>query len=54
MEEQQEGNDAESQRREIELLREEGLLPLEQLLNTISYPPVRHSQTLSPTAASEI
>ncbi|XP_041938054.1 helicase SRCAP isoform X2 [Alosa sapidissima] len=39
VEEQQEGNDAEAQRREIELLREEGELPLDQLLNTISYPP---------------
>lgn len=35
VEEQQEGNDAESHRREIELLKEEGLLPLDQLLSTL-------------------
>lgn len=35
VEEQQEGNDAESHRREIELLKEEGMLPLDQLLSTI-------------------
>ncbi|XP_062381604.1 helicase SRCAP isoform X2 [Sardina pilchardus] len=44
VEEQQEGNDAEAQRREIELLREEGELPLDQLLNTISYPPPAGSE----------
>lgn len=43
VEEQQEGNDAEAQKREIELLMEEGELPLDQLLNTISYPPVWHT-----------
>lgn len=40
MEEQQEGNDAESHRREIELLKEEGLLPLDQLLSTLKLPQV--------------
>ncbi|XP_068439842.1 helicase SRCAP [Clinocottus analis] len=38
VEEQQEGNDAESHRREIELLKEEGMLPLEQLLDTLKLP----------------
>ncbi|XP_059180034.1 helicase SRCAP isoform X2 [Centropristis striata] len=38
VEEQQEGNDAESHRREIELLKEEGLLPLDQLLSTLKLP----------------
>lgn len=40
VEEQQEGNDAESHRREIELLKEEGLLPLDQLLSTLKLPQV--------------
>ncbi len=44
VEEQQEGNDAESHRREIELLKEEGLLPLDQLLSTLKIPQVA-SQT---------
>ncbi|KAM9424228.1 uncharacterized protein srcap isoform 2-T2 [Pholidichthys leucotaenia] len=39
VEEQQEGNDAESHRREIELLKEEGMLPLDQLLGTLNLPP---------------
>ncbi|XP_030256972.1 helicase SRCAP isoform X4 [Sparus aurata] len=38
VEEQQEGNDAESHRREIELLKEEGNLPLDQLLSTLKLP----------------
>ncbi|XP_056152695.1 helicase SRCAP [Lampris incognitus] len=38
VEEQQEGNDAESRRREIELLKEEGMLPLDQLLSTLKLP----------------
>lgn len=41
MEEQQEGNDAETQRREIELLRQEGTLPLDQLLSTLILPQVQ-------------
>lgn len=40
VEEQQEGNDAESHRREIELLKEEGMLPLDQLLSTLKLPQV--------------
>lgn len=40
VEEQQEGNDAESHRREIELLKEEGNLPLDQLLSTLKLPQV--------------
>ncbi|CAB1434263.1 unnamed protein product [Pleuronectes platessa] len=38
VEEQQEGNDAETHRREIELLKEEGMLPLDQLLSTLKLP----------------
>ncbi|XP_048027660.1 helicase SRCAP isoform X1 [Megalobrama amblycephala] len=44
VEEQQEGNDAETQRREIELLREEGTLPLDQLLSTLTLPQVVESE----------
>lgn len=40
MEEQQEGNDAESQRKEIELLKQESTLPLDQLLSTLTLPQV--------------
>uniref|UniRef100_A0A672YEI8 Snf2-related CREBBP activator protein n=1 Tax=Sphaeramia orbicularis TaxID=375764 RepID=A0A672YEI8_9TELE len=40
VEEQQEGNDAESHRREIELLKEESMLPLDQLLSTLNLPQV--------------
>lgn len=50
VEEQQEGNDAESHRREIELLKEEGMLPLDQLLSTLKMPQVpphpAHTQQL--------
>ncbi|KAI5623239.1 helicase SRCAP isoform X2 [Silurus asotus] len=38
VEEQQEGNDAESQRKEIELLKQESTLPLDQLLSTLAVP----------------
>uniref|UniRef100_A0A3B5K5H5 Snf2 related CREBBP activator protein n=1 Tax=Takifugu rubripes TaxID=31033 RepID=A0A3B5K5H5_TAKRU len=38
VEEQQDGNDAESHQREIELLKEESLLPLDQLLSTLNLP----------------
>nr|XP_057924482.1 uncharacterized protein srcap isoform X2 [Doryrhamphus excisus] len=38
VEEQQDGNDAESHRREIELLKEESMLPLDQLLSTLQQP----------------
>lgn len=41
VEEQQDGNDAESHQREIELLREESLLPLDQLLSTLNLPQVQ-------------
>lgn len=40
VEEQQDGNDAESHQREIELLKEESLLPLDQLLSTLNLPQV--------------
>ncbi|XP_076007895.1 uncharacterized protein srcap [Genypterus blacodes] len=39
VEEQQEGNDAETQRKEIALLKEEGMLPLDELLSTLKLPP---------------
>ncbi len=51
VEEQQEGNDAESHRREIELLKEEGMLPLDQLLSTLKLPQVA-SRTLMSTDVS--
>ncbi|TRY55147.1 hypothetical protein DNTS_032642 [Danionella cerebrum] len=38
VEEQQEGNDVETQKREIELLQEESILPLDQLLSTLTLP----------------
>ncbi|TSK14700.1 Helicase domino [Bagarius yarrelli] len=38
VEEQQEGNDAESHRKEIELLKQESTLPLDQLLGTLTLP----------------
>ncbi|XP_044515602.1 helicase SRCAP [Gracilinanus agilis] len=47
VEEQQEGNDAETQRREIELLRREGELPLEELLRSL--PPQLLVAPSSPT-----
>ncbi|XP_021024841.1 helicase SRCAP [Mus caroli] len=47
VEEQQEGNDAETQRREIELLRHEGELPLEELLRSL--PPQLLGGPLSPS-----
>lgn len=49
MEEQQEGNDAETQRREIELLRREGELPLEELLRSL--PPQLLGGSCSPSRA---
>lgn len=48
MEEQQEGNDAESHRREIELLKEEGMLPLDQLLSTLKLPQVASANATGP------
>uniref|UniRef100_A0A8C5KIN7 Snf2-related CREBBP activator protein n=1 Tax=Jaculus jaculus TaxID=51337 RepID=A0A8C5KIN7_JACJA len=47
VEEQQEGNDAETQRREIELLRHEGELPLEELLRSL--PPQLLGEPSSPS-----
>ncbi|XP_069860216.1 helicase SRCAP isoform X2 [Dipodomys merriami] len=47
VEEQQEGNDAETQRREIELLRREGELPLEELLRSL--PPQLLEEPSSPS-----
>ncbi|XP_022524623.2 helicase SRCAP isoform X1 [Astyanax mexicanus] len=47
VEEQQEGNDAETQRREIELLRQEGTLPLDQLLSTFTLPQGSPSEEVS-------
>uniref|UniRef100_A0A8C9WU67 Snf2-related CREBBP activator protein n=1 Tax=Scleropages formosus TaxID=113540 RepID=A0A8C9WU67_SCLFO len=44
VEEQQEGNDAETHKREIELLRQEGSLPLEQLLQTLTHAQVLPSE----------
>lgn len=46
VEEQQDGNDAESHRREIELLKEESTLPLDQLLSTL-----QQAQVLTPVNA---
>lgn len=47
VEEQQEGNDAESQRKEIELLKQESILPLDQLLGTLSLPQVMQEPSTS-------
>uniref|UniRef100_A0A672QWY8 Helicase SRCAP-like n=1 Tax=Sinocyclocheilus grahami TaxID=75366 RepID=A0A672QWY8_SINGR len=55
VEEQQEGNDAETQRREIELLREEGTLPLDQLLSTLTLPQdVESEEEASDTTSSTV
>ncbi|XP_042591514.1 helicase SRCAP-like isoform X4 [Cyprinus carpio] len=55
VEEQQEGNDAETQRREIELLREEGTLPLDQLLSTLTLPQdVESEEEASDTSSSTV
>ncbi|KAK2876406.1 hypothetical protein Q8A67_020502 [Cirrhinus molitorella] len=55
VEEQQEGNDAETQRREIELLREEGNLPLDQLLSTLTLPQdVESEEEASDTTSSTV
>uniref|UniRef100_A0A665W0I4 Snf2-related CREBBP activator protein n=1 Tax=Echeneis naucrates TaxID=173247 RepID=A0A665W0I4_ECHNA len=53
VEEQQEGNDAESHRREIELLKEEGMLPLDQLLSTLKLPQVPLAHESSTSSYSE-
>ncbi|XP_030610402.1 helicase SRCAP isoform X2 [Archocentrus centrarchus] len=56
VEEQQEGNDAESHRREIELLKEEGMLPLDQLLSTLNLPQDQGSdeECSDETSSSEV
>ncbi|KAJ7987558.1 hypothetical protein DPEC_G00327730 [Dallia pectoralis] len=43
MEEAQEGNDTETQRKEIELLRQEGTMSLTELLSTLKIPPSQDS-----------
>ncbi|XP_028844712.1 helicase SRCAP isoform X2 [Denticeps clupeoides] len=52
VEEQQEGNDDETHRKEIELLRQEGELPLDQLLSTLTCPPEAASEEESSDSAS--
>uniref|UniRef100_A0A8C6RVU3 Snf2-related CREBBP activator protein n=1 Tax=Nannospalax galili TaxID=1026970 RepID=A0A8C6RVU3_NANGA len=52
VEEQQEGNDAETQRREIELLRHEGELPLEELLRSLPPQLLGGPSSPSPTPSS--
>ncbi|XP_051530185.1 helicase SRCAP-like isoform X2 [Myxocyprinus asiaticus] len=54
VEEQQEGNDAETQRREIELLRQEGTLPLDQLLSTLTLPQDGNLEEEASDASSSI
>uniref|UniRef100_A0A7N6AIU2 Snf2-related CREBBP activator protein n=1 Tax=Anabas testudineus TaxID=64144 RepID=A0A7N6AIU2_ANATE len=53
VEEQQEGNDAESHRKEIELLKEEGMLPLDQLLSTLNLPQECSDETSSSAEEEE-
>ncbi|XP_055483557.1 helicase SRCAP isoform X3 [Psammomys obesus] len=52
VEEQQEGNDAETHRREIELLRHEGELPLEELLRSLPPQLLRGPSSPSQTPSS--
>ncbi|XP_072559936.1 uncharacterized protein srcap [Paramormyrops kingsleyae] len=52
VEEQQEGNDAETHKREIELLRQEGTLPLDQLLHTLTHAQDKVSEESSSTDSS--
>uniref|UniRef100_A0A8P4KN71 Helicase SRCAP n=1 Tax=Dicentrarchus labrax TaxID=13489 RepID=A0A8P4KN71_DICLA len=54
VEEQQEGNDAESHRREIELLKEEGMLPLDQLLSTLKLPQSGSDEECSDETSSSV
>lgn len=51
-EEQQEGNDSETQLREIELLKQESELPLEELLQTLPSQILENSFSVSPGASS--
>ncbi|KAJ8364857.1 hypothetical protein SKAU_G00136880 [Synaphobranchus kaupii] len=56
VEEQQDGNDAETHRQEIELLRHEGTLPLDQLLHTLTQTqiiPVEDESSESSSSGSE-
>uniref|UniRef100_A0A8C6XX48 Helicase SRCAP n=1 Tax=Naja naja TaxID=35670 RepID=A0A8C6XX48_NAJNA len=52
VEEQQEGNDSETQLREIELLKQESELPLEELLQTLPPQILENSFSVSPCASS--
>ncbi|XP_013928369.1 PREDICTED: helicase SRCAP-like, partial [Thamnophis sirtalis] len=52
VEEQQEGNDSETQLREIELLKQESELPLEELLQTLPPQILENSFSESPCASS--
>ncbi|KAM8889636.1 uncharacterized protein srcap isoform 1-T1 [Synchiropus picturatus] len=54
VEEQQEGNDAESRRKEIELLKEEGLLPLDQLISTLKLPQEADKEECSDGSSSSV
>lgn len=52
VEEQQEGNDSETRRREIELLKQEGELPLEELLQSLPPQILENSCSPGPSASS--
>ncbi|XP_061446917.1 helicase SRCAP isoform X2 [Rhineura floridana] len=52
VEEQQEGNDSETRQREIELLKQEGELPLEELLQSLPPQILENSFNVSPCASS--
>ncbi|XP_070583937.1 helicase SRCAP isoform X1 [Erythrolamprus reginae] len=52
VEEKQEGNDSETQMREIELLKQESELPLEELLQTLPPQFLENSFSVSPSASS--
>nr|XP_056718982.1 helicase SRCAP [Euleptes europaea] len=52
VEEQQEGNDSETRQREIELLKQEGELPLEELLQSLPPQILENSFSTSPCASS--
>lgn len=51
VEEQQEGNDSETRQREIELLKHEGELPLEELLQSLPPQILENSLSVSPCAS---
>lgn len=52
VEEQQEGNDSETQQREIELLKQEGELTLEELLQSLPPQILENSFSVSPCISS--